>query len=74
MIYCWTHPTPRIRHGTGERIEQGDLFEPTRTERRRWPDRMAQADEICGAETTNGGYCEHPAGSCPVAEHHDESV
>jgi hypothetical protein len=28
-------------------------------------------DDVCGAETTDGTPCQHPAGSCPVPSHSD---
>lgn len=30
---------------------------------------VGDATEKCGAETANGGRCQHPAGSCPVPDH-----
>lgn len=30
--------------------------------------------DICGAECADGSKCQHPAGSCPVPSHHDDSI
>lgn len=31
-------------------------------------------EAICGAETTDGSPCQHPAGSCPVPSHDDPTA
>lgn len=49
MSHRWTHPTPRVRRD-GERIEQGEEFEPTAHELRTWPDRIEKLPTCAGAD------------------------
>lgn len=48
MSHRWTSETPRVRPD-GERIEQGDEFEPTDHELRVWGDRIEPVPTCAGA-------------------------
>lgn len=53
----WTSKTPRFRNRTGERIEQGEFFEPTEHERRVFADRMESAEGLCLEVKNDGEVC-----------------
>lgn len=62
----WTHPTPRVRR-SGERIEEGDPFEPTAHELRCWPDRIEAI--TCQEVKDDGDVCGR---ELPCSYHTDE--
>lgn len=64
--------TPRQVHIDADEAAEALLAEyspPARVREVPASDVMGDATEKCGAETANGGRCQHPAGSCPEPSH-----
>lgn len=54
--YIWSSDTPRVRHGTGERIQPGEHFEPTDHELRAFRHCMEPV-ETCREVKDDGEVC-----------------